>query len=396
MKEIMRWLKVICYNCGHLIIPYVKTRFRPDKILNQFVKRARPSTKIMQCVNCGAAQPNIVKDKDDNFTIYREWYDLVASATGATGKGKLAKREKLMAHKIAEIFDRIPDEIVLQMGKSLACHPRKLILTVIPVPPNTIRPNRERSEGGRSGNDDLTVLLRHIVEANKRLPATIPDDITDEMMIHIDNISLEVYEMIKGSSATATKRKITTSSNKQLTSIAKRLPRKYGRIRRNLMGRRVNYMARSFITCDTSLRLDEVGVPRAIAQGILKPVIVRDYNYEQCMIYFMNAASGAYPKASLVYKATTGSIHWLDRHREQLKLEVGDVIYRDIVDGDIVNFNRQPSLEPSSICSMRVVIMEQGKTIRMNVLICPAFNADFRPLESTVGCLTRYAMRARG
>jgi DNA-directed RNA polymerase beta' subunit len=352
-------------------------RFRPDKILNQFVKIARPSGRLIQCVHCQSVQPNIAKDRDDNFTIFREWYDITASTT--SNKSKIIKKEKLMAHEIARIFDMITSEIVTNMGKPLACHPRKLILDYIPVPPNTIRPNMDGRGGGRSGNDDLTVLLRHIVEANRRLPAIIPDEISEEMMMNISNISLEVYELVKGSSAAANKRKITTTGgNKQLTSVAKRLPRKFGRIRRNLMGRRVNYMARSFITCDPSLKIDEVGVPRSIAQGIQKPMVVRDYNYDECMFYVMNAAKGVYPKASRVYRKATGNIHWLDRHREDQPVEIGDVIYRDIIDGDIVNFNRQPSLEPSSISSMKVVIMEEGKTLRMNVLSCSMFNADFK------------------
>lgn len=374
MKDIMRWLKVACYNCGKLIAHYGGMKFRADKILNQFVKTVRSSNKILQCVHCQSVQPHIVKDKEDNFTIFRDWYDL-ASATSSS-KGKLQKRERIMAHEIARIFDKISNETVAAMGKPIECHPRKLILDYIPVPPNTIRPNVEGSS--RSGNDDLTVLLRHIVEANRRLPATIPDEISDEMLMNINNISLEVYEMVKGTSASPGKRKITTgANNKQLTSVAKRLPRKFGRIRRNLMGRRSNHMARSFITCDPSLKLDEVGVPRTIAQGIQRPIVVRNYNYEQCMFYVMNAARNAYPKASRVYRADTGDVHWLDRHREDQPIKVGDVIYRDIIDGDIVNFNRQPSLEPSSISSLKVVIMEQGQTIRMNVLICPAFNADF-------------------
>jgi DNA-directed RNA polymerase beta' subunit len=133
-------------------------------------------------------------------------------------------------------------------------------------------------------------------------------------------------------------------------------------------------MARSFITCDPSLRLDEIGIPKDIAQGVQKPVVVRKgYNYDKCMIYFNNAASGTYPKASRICK--NGVMYLLPR--EQLTLEDGDVIYCDITDGDVVNFNRQPSLEPSSMASHKVVIMEQGKTIRMNVLICSLYNADF-------------------
>lgn len=170
---------------------------------------------------------------------------------------------------------------------------------------------------------------------------------------------------------------MSSNSKKALASIAKRLPRKYGRIRRNLMGKRVGYMGRSFITCDCSLRLDEIGVPISMVKNLQRPVIVRDYNFEQMMVYFMNGVD-RYPGASKIKKAQTGDEHWIGGNLlDNFTLEIGDSIYIDLIDGDIVNFNRQPSLEDSSISAFTVRIMEQGDSIRMNVLSCPLFNADF-------------------
>jgi len=188
-------------------------------------------------------------------------------------------------------------------------------------------------------------------------------------------LELHVYEMIKGSSGTQ-KQALTNNSKKPLISIAKRLPRKHGRIRRNLMGRRANHMARSFITCDPSLRIYEIGVPMSIARNLLMPIHVRDYNYKQCMIWFMNGTK-RYPGCTRINKISTGSPPFVDSVKEDFKLEIGDIIHRDLIDGDIVDFNRQPSLEPSSISAMRIKILPEGETIRMNVLACPLFNADF-------------------
>ena len=84
-----------------------------------------------------------------------------------------------------------------------------------------------------------------------------------------------------------------------------------------------------------------------------------------------------YPGCVKIRRKATGVIHWLGKIKDDFTLEIGDTIYRDTVDGDIVGFNRQPSLEPSSISSMKVRVMEKGDTIRTSVLACPLFNSDF-------------------
>jgi DNA-directed RNA polymerase beta' subunit len=377
LKDIMKWLKIICFNCGKVVIPYRHLRFREDRILGEYVKTIRTNNKNVPCVHCGAIHPNIVKEKTDPISVYMEFYDI---RTTSAAKGQLLEKLPLYPHQMQAIFNKITDETVMQMGKPLECHPRKLVINALRVPENTIRPDIKKIGGGRSNNNDLTVLLQTIVKINDQIPASVPIDmdsskIDEDMKIQVHNLCLTVYDLIKGSNSTA-KRGIVNNSKKPLTSIAKRLPRKFGRIRRNLMGRRANYMGRSFITGDPFLRIDEVGVPLSIARDIQKPEIVREYNYKEMMTYFMNG-NKRYPGCSKVKRAATGATHWVERIKGDFRLEIGDTIYRDIITGDRVNFNRQPSLEPSSISSMRVVVMEKGDTIRMNVLSCPLFNADF-------------------
>jgi DNA-directed RNA polymerase beta' subunit len=135
-------------------------------------------------------------------------------------------------------------------------------------------------------------------------------------------------------------------------------------------------MGRSFITGDVFRKITQVGVPLSIAKDIQHPMIVQPYNYEEAMVYFMNG-NKRYPGCSKIKKKSTGATHWIGRIKDDFRLEIGDTIYRDTITGDIVGFNRQPSLEPSSISSMECVIMEQGGTIRLNVLGCSLFNADF-------------------
>lgn len=373
LKEIQKWLKCTCFVCKkpplpeHRLTALYDAKIRKENILNEYVALVRTAPKNFRCAHCNSLHPHIVKDKSDNISLFLEWYDLKQDGSS---KPKLLKKEQLFPHQMEEILSGITNETVLSLGKPVLCHPKKFILRVLRAPPNTIRPDLKKMGSGRSSNNDVTVLLQNIVKVNEKLPDAIPPiiDQNSDLAKEIHVLELHVYEMIKGSSSMS-KRGLSNNSKKPLVSIAKRLPRKLGRIRRNLMGRRANHMARSFITCDVTLRVDEIGVPISICQNLHIPVHVQDYNYEDCMIYFMNG-NKRYPGCDKIKKKSTGNYHAIEQIRDDFKLEYGDIIYRDLIDGDIVDFNRQPSLEPSSISSMKIKVMREGETIRMNVCSC--------------------------
>lgn len=361
-KEVIKWLKVICFNCGKLIVPYEKLPVPKPKILTEYVKLAtRTVNRNLKCPTCSAVHAHITRDKSDPVTIYME----VPTPTGPA-------RHPLYPHLVKTVLDKILDETVLQMGKPLISHPRKFIIDVLRAPPNTIRPDIKKISGGRSNSNDLTVLLATIIKINEDMPGTIPNIIDQDLSIKIHNINLAVHDFIRGSSST-TKRSIVNNSKKPLMSVAKRLPRKYGRIRRNLMGRRASNMARSFITCDITLYPDEVGIPTSVAKRIQIPEVVRDFNYDRLLIFFMNGTT-RYPGCTKIKKGHNGRTYYVDKVE---RLEIGDTVYRDFITGDSVPFNRQPSLEASSISAMRIVVMPMGETFRINISACPFFNADF-------------------
>ena len=382
LKEIQKYAKCICFDCGKEVDPdklqrLIDNKTRKDNILNEYVALIRAGPKNIKCAYCGSLHPHIVKDKSDNLSLFIEWYDMTKDTTQNKPKLLNIRPIQLFPHELESVFNKISNQTLLRLGKPVICHPKKFILRKLRAPPNTIRPDLKKIGSGRSNNNDVTVLLQNIVKVNEKFSQEIPAEIGFESDyakdIHL--LELHVYEMIKGSSGTA-KRGLSNNSKKPLVSIAKRLPKKLGRIRRNLMGRRSNHMARSFITCDTNLRIDEIGLPISIARGLHIPVHVQAYNYEECMIYFMNGKS-RYPGVDKIKKLSTGNYHAIAQIRDDFRLEIGDIIYRDLIDGDIVDFNRQPSLEPSSISSMKVKIMYEGDTIRLNVTACSLFNADF-------------------
>jgi len=201
-----------------------------SKLLTEYVKVSRTVSK---CPHCNADHPSVSKDKFEQAIFYAE-YDK-------------REKEQLYNHEIQKILSRITDETVISMGKPVRSHPKKFILNTIRVAPNTIRPDIRRVGGNRSNNSDITALTKNIIEINEILPQNPPDKekIDKDLREMYFNLDMAYYEMIKGTSGSNNQVRMITNTNKTPNSIANRIPKKEGRIRRNLMGKRVRYMMRS-------------------------------------------------------------------------------------------------------------------------------------------------------
>src|SRR5215212_965446 len=138
-------------------------------------------------------------------------------------------------------------------------------------------------------------------------------------------------------------------SGRPLKSIRARLKGKEGRLRGNLMGKRVDFSARTVITGDPNLELDEVGVPRSIARNLTFPEIVTPYNIDR-MHQLVNNGPTEHPGAKYVIRQDGSRID-LRHHKRtgEIALQYGYKVERHIVDGDVVIFNRQPSLHKMSM-----------------------------------------------
>jgi DNA-directed RNA polymerase II subunit RPB1 len=358
---IIKWLKVVCFKCG-LIISGKKIKAAKAKLLTEYVKISRT---VNACPHCSEPHPLVSKDKFEQAIFYVEY-------PGSKNK------EELFNHDIKNILERISDETVLFMGKPLRSHPKKFILDTIRVAPNTIRPDIRRVGGNRSNNSDITALTKNIIEINELLPSEIPEkhNISKELREMYFNLDMSYFEMIKGSSGSNNQVRMITNTNKIPNSIANRIPKKEGRIRRNLMGKRVRYMMRSVITGDNMLKIDELGLPISIARSIQIPETVRPYNRDRLNTYYMNR-NKTYPGCSGIIMNGTKKLHAIDYLDENYQLQDGDVIMRDMVTGDVIGFNRQPSLLFSSMSSHKIIVLDKGETLRMNVSACNFYNADF-------------------
>lgn len=370
--KLLKWLKVCCFNCGR---PVTKKKIIAPKnqILGEYVKECR---NISKCERCGENHPRVVKDKYKSLQFYKVY-----------GDDERERKEIFYNNQILNAINRIPDEVVIDMGKPLCSHPKKFILTTIIVSPTTARPDIRKVGGGRSNNNDTTTFLKNIISINTKLPTQIPD------LKHIDpesreisrelesitrnyyNLDQHVYDMIRGSSSSTVQFKVVSSNNKTLMSLAQRFPQKDGIFRKNINGRRVFNASRSVITGDPMMPIDVVGIPLHVATTIHIPEIVQPFNRERLHAIYMNRRD-TYPGWSSLIKAIDGKKYGVSRFPKDYRLQEGDILYRDVMDGDIVGFGRQPSLLPSNISGFKVKVLMTESTFRMNVSACNLFNAD--------------------
>lgn len=160
----------------------------------------------------------------------------------------------------------------------------------------------------------------------------------------------------------------------QLKSIRARLKGKEGRLRGNLMGKRVDFSARTVITGDPNLSIDEVGVPRSIARTLTYPELVTPYNIDKLQELVRNGPT-EHPGAVYVIRDDGQRID-LRWNKREVPLQLGWKVERHINDGDVVIFNRQPSLHKMSMMGHRIRVMPYS-TFRLNLSVTSPYNADF-------------------
>jgi DNA-directed RNA polymerase subunit A' len=300
---------------------------------------------------------------------------------------------KLMPSDIRDWFEDIPDEDLDVLGiDAERSRPEWMILTVLPVPPVTARPSITLDNGQRS-EDDLTHKLVDIIRINQRFmenreagaPQLIIEDLWELLQYHVTTF---MDNEISGTPPARHR------SGRPLKTLSQRLKGKEGRFRGSLSGKRVNFSARTVISPDPTLSLNEVGVPERVAEEMTQTMIVNDRNLGQARQYVANGPE-AHPGANYVKRPDGRRLKVTEKNCEELakKVEPGWQVNRHLVDGDIVIFNRQPSLHRMSIMAHEVVVMPY-KTFRLNTTVCPPYNADFDGDEMNMHALQNEEARA--
>ena len=292
-------------------------------------------------------------------------------------EGQQAEKRPITPAMALNIFQHMSNEDIKMMGLSNDyARPEWMIITVLPVPPPPVRPSVRMDSGdGPSGEDDLTYKLGDIIRANGNVrrgetegtPAHIIEEFETLLQFHVATYM---------SNDTAGQPQALQKSGRPVKAIRARLKGKEGRVRGNLMGKRVDFSARTVITGDPNLSLDEVGVPRSIAKTLTYPETVTPHNIHKLHQLVKNGPN-EHPGARYVIRDTGERID-LRYHRRagDLVLQYGWKVERHIVDGDFIIFNRQPSLHKESMMGHRVRVMPYS-TFRLNLSVTSPYNADF-------------------
>lgn len=357
-------LRSTCSECGRILLSEIDiAKFQEkldylqevDENINEVIKDIYTAARKEECPHCGAKQNDIKLDKPVSIR---------------DGDYKLTSSE------IRDRLEKITDSDSLLLGVNpKSARPEWMILTVLPVPPVTVRPSiildtTERSE------DDLTHKLVDIIRINQRLrenmeagaPQLIVEDLWELLQYHVTT-----YFDNEASGVPTAKHR----SGRPLKTLAQRLKGKEGRFRSNLSGKRVNFSARTVISPDPNISINEVGVPELIAKEVTVPMQVNDWNIEKAKEYVLKGPD-SHPGANYVIRPDGIKLRVYDDNKETIveNIEPGFIVERHLIDGDIVLFNRQPSLHRMSMMAHEVRVLPY-KTFRLNLCVCPPYNADF-------------------
>ena len=376
IKEIMKISKCICFKCSKLKLNKnqhqhamnMNSEKRWDYVYNIASKVKRCGDNIED--GCGCKQPDKVK-LEGMATIQAIWENIDTDSENESKSITL----RLTPELLLKNFHRISDDDITFMGFSpLWSRPEWMICQVLPVPPPAVRPSVKHDAQQRS-EDDLTHIYSNIIKYNKDLADKIASNASPNVIEGLTTqlqyfIAMIVNNKVKGADS------LRQRSGRPLQCIMSRLNSKNGRIRGNLMGKRVDFSARSVITGDPNLSIRQLGVPMKIAKNITKPITVNDLNRDFLMKLVQNGPD-EYPGAKILERKNGEKISLRYVDRLSIKLDNGDIVHRHMMDGDAVLFNRQPSLHRMSMMCHIVKIMKKGDTFRMNVGDTKPYNADF-------------------
>ena len=328
-----------------------------ENIKDEIIEKAK---KVKICPHCQKEQYELIFTKPTIFVEKTE--------VGENRLLPITIRERLM---------HITDDDLLLLGYDpKTARPEWFVLQVLPVPPVTVRPSIVLETGIRS-EDDLTHKLVDIIRVNQRLkeskeagtPPLIVQDLVDLLQYHVTTyFDNEVSGIPQAHHR----------SGRPLKTLTQRLKGKEGRFRGSLSGKRVDFSSRTVISPDPNLTISSVGVPTDVAKKLTIPETISDWNLDKLKKMVMNGPN-TYPGANYIIRPDGVKIrldYVTDRTGLADSLSLGYIVERHLCDGDVVIFNRQPSLHRMSIMAHQVKVLPY-RTFRLHPAVCPPYNADF-------------------
>ena len=342
------FLRSFCHMCGKLTLEEDKqSKYTPTE-------RAKKARDKKKCPHCDVERDRIKLEKPTSFY-----------------NGK----KRLFPNEIRALLVKISDDEMKKIGVNpKTFRPEWAIISQLLVPSVTVRPSITLESGERS-EDDLTHKISDIIRANQRLwenlnagaPEVIIEDLWDLLQYHVTTFFDNNISKIPPARH---------RSGQPLKTITERIKGKEGRIRKNLAGKRVNYSGRTVISPDPYLKLDEVGIPLEVAKiiTVCEGVTTLNLEYMQELV----RKGDKHPGANYVVRPDGKKKRITEELKEEICTELtpGYKVERHLADGDVVLFNRHPSLHKQSLMAHYVRVLPH-KTFRLNPVVVAPYNADF-------------------
>ncbi|XP_068111539.1 DNA-directed RNA polymerase III subunit RPC1 isoform X3 [Hyperolius riggenbachi] len=402
-KAVIGILQMICKTCSHIMLTaderkqFLDLLKRPGlAYLQKRGLRKKISDKCRKktvCLHCGAFNGSV--KKCGLLKIIHEKYKTTKKVVDPLVSQFLQSFETAIEHNkeveallvraqenlnplvILHLLRRIPDEdIPLLLMNPEAGKPCDLILTRLLVPPLCIRPSVISDLKSGTNEDDLTMKLTEIIFLNDVIKKHRMSGAKTQMIIEDwDFLQLQCALYINSELSGIP---MNMAPKKWTRGFVQRLKGKQGRFRGNLSGKRVDFSGRTVISPDPNLRIDEVAVPVHVAKILTFPEKVNQANMHFMRKLVQNGPD-VHPGANFIQQRHTQMKRFLkygNREKIAQELRYGDIVERHLIDGDIVLFNRQPSLHKLSIMA-HIARVKPHRTFRFNECVCTPYNADF-------------------
>jgi DNA-directed RNA polymerase III subunit RPC1 len=307
-------------------------------------------------------------------TEFEKSFDEARKNNGELDKHYKKAMEDLNPLRVLNLFKMItPSDCELLGINPAEGRPEMFLWQYVPAPPVSIRPSVPQENA--STEDDITTKLSDIVHISSLIKTALKRGQPVQTIVEQWDYLQLLIAMYVNSDVPGLQQ---PGYGKAIRGFCQRLKGKQGRFRGNLSGKRVDFSGRTVISPDPNIGIDEVAIPELVAMKLTYPELVHHWNIEKLRKMVNNGAL-KYPGANTLLKRD--GTHRISikhvQHKELSKyLEVGDTVERHLEDGDIVLFNRQPSLHKLSIMS-HFVKVKPGRTFRLNECVCTPYNADF-------------------
>uniref|UniRef100_A0A1D1XDD4 DNA-directed RNA polymerase subunit n=1 Tax=Anthurium amnicola TaxID=1678845 RepID=A0A1D1XDD4_9ARAE len=382
-NSILNILKCICKSCARILLPekerkeYLKKMRNPRSDISQknaYVKAIRDKCKASRCVRCGYIN-GVVKKGQSSLGIVQDFTkvhdesleEFHSALSHIKDKERFRRTHVLSSDRVLTLFKSMVDEDCEVLH--LADRPEKLIVTDIAVPPVAIRPS-VFVDLKSSNEDSITNMLRNIINTN----SILREDLEGAAPAFK---CLDCWAVLQALVAEYINSEAPGVADSKNRGFVQRLKGKQGRFRGNLSGKRAEFTGRTVISPDPNLKITEVAIPILMARILTYPERVSQHNIEKLRQCVRNGPT-KYPGANFVSHPDGTRLHlkYVERKNVANELKYGYIVERHLEDGDVVLFNRQPSLHRMSIMSHRARVMP-WRTLRFNESVCNPYNADF-------------------